>query len=54
LADGFEVVDCVAISQSSQDGVFFGSPVVRNDEEDVLADGFRRRVSEHALGASVP
>src|SRR5688572_32767863 len=48
------MIDFLPAAQSSQHVDFLGSPVLWNDEENVLAYGLHIRVPEHAFGATVP
>ena len=54
LADGIEMVDAFAAPDAGHDAVLFGEPVFRDDESDVAADRFLRRIAEDALGSGVP
>ena len=48
------MVDSLAAAKPREHLILFRSMVVRDDQVDVLADGFGSRVSEERLGASIP
>ena len=53
-ADRLEMVDALAATQALQDFVLFLPALGRNDQGNVLADGFFGGVAEYAFGALVP
>jgi hypothetical protein len=52
--NSFEMIDTLAAPETSQDIAFFVDTIGGNNEGNILADGFPRCVSEHALGTFVP
>src|SRR3954468_22631380 len=53
-ADGFEMVDAFAPTEAGNDVRLFNKPVRRNEDRNLLADGFAASVPENSLGALVP
>src|SRR5271156_1616419 len=48
------MIDSFAAPDSGQHVVFFGPSLGRDDQSDVLADGFSGAVAEYSLGAGIP
>ena len=54
LPQGFKVVDLLALAEAGEDLNFLRPSIVRNDQENVLADGLGRRVAKESLRRPVP
>ena len=51
---GFAMLDRFALPGLGEDAVLFLPPVRRNDQAEVLADGFRGRIAEEGFGGGIP
>ena len=51
---GLVLLDCFAARYAAEKIAHLGAPVGRNDEVDVLADGFQSSISKQAFGGRVP